>query len=70
MTLVVGSPTVSISWYALLFAVLAPLAWPAVAGSPAETRDPRRHDLGSGAELVSEEPLPPLIPRAIGPLRD
>jgi hypothetical protein len=28
VTMVFGSPTVSISWYALLFATLAPLAWP------------------------------------------
>jgi hypothetical protein len=27
-TMVLGSPTVSISWYALFFAMLAPLAWP------------------------------------------
>jgi hypothetical protein len=28
VTLVFGSPTVNINWFALLFAALAPLAWP------------------------------------------
>jgi hypothetical protein len=34
ITMIAGSPTVSINWYVLLFALLAPLAWPV--GAPVE----------------------------------
>jgi hypothetical protein len=37
VTLVLGSPTVNINWFALLFATLAPAAWPWVAETTERT---------------------------------
>jgi hypothetical protein len=49
ITMVLGSPTVSISWYALLFATLAPLAWP--------WRSPGQAQAGSSTEAPDQPPL-------------
>jgi hypothetical protein len=35
LTMIYGSPAVSINWYVLLYALLAPVAWPMVAAAEA-----------------------------------
>ena len=43
LTMIYGSPSVSIDWYVLLYALLAPLAWP-LAAAEATATGKRRAD--------------------------
>ncbi|HEY7523482.1 MAG TPA: glycosyltransferase family 87 protein [Candidatus Limnocylindrales bacterium] len=62
LTLIFGSPTVNINWFALLFACLAPLAWPWVDRAidaprvPAPEAQRRRNTVPSASEAASRQP--------------
>ncbi|HEY7736729.1 MAG TPA: glycosyltransferase family 87 protein [Candidatus Limnocylindrales bacterium] len=62
VTLIFGSPTVNINWFVLLFACLAPLAWPwqGLAAEPGTERAPehqrRTNTVPSASEAASRQP--------------
>lgn len=58
VTMIYGSPAVSINWYVLLYALLAPLAWPLPATSPADLPEGQEPSGEAGTRTKTEPSLP------------